>query len=465
MKRSVLRVAVAVVVSALAGGGGASANGRFPAAQMVVLGPGARAYVIALRTTFGLIVSTDGGATFRWYCEDLLYFPFVPGSGFDPPVEVTARGEIVVGFEDGAHALTDGCAVRSLGTVLHHDVVDLAATPDGTVIYGAESTAGAPAYVLRSDDSLFFERRGAGLANVQLLTVEVAPSRPDRVYASGFDDSAARAPRLFRSDDGGATLTATGIGAALGDEAFVSGVDPTAPSTLFVRTVDGLASNLLRSTDGGDHLGRVAGTADDMTGFAISDDGRSVWYGSAGAGLFRSTDGGETFARVNALPVLGMRWHAGSLWVVTDWLRQPFALGRSDDGGATVRPVLRFSAVLGPPVCAAPSEGTQVCIDRWSAVSTTIADTPRPDAGVARDAAVAQDAPVDAGILDASLAGIVDVPTLDAPRTGASAPSTSCGCSVPGATRDVGVEALSLAMLAAATRRRRRRVSIATGLQ
>lgn len=50
----------------------ARANGRFPAAQQVVLGPGARSDVITLRTTFGPLVSRDGGRGFRWYCEELL---------------------------------------------------------------------------------------------------------------------------------------------------------------------------------------------------------------------------------------------------------------------------------------------------------------------------------------------------------------------------------------------------------
>ena len=199
----------------------ALANGRFPTAQQVVLGPGARSDVIALRTTFGLLVSRDAGRTFRWYCEDLIYFPFVPGLGFDPPVEVTSRGDITLGCEDGARSLTDGCAVRDLASVSHREITDLAATPDGATLYAAESTTGARSFILRADASLFFSRMGAGVDGLRFLTVEVAASRPDRVYASGFDDTPSRTPRVLRSDDGGATLRGLDTPGGFGEQAYV----------------------------------------------------------------------------------------------------------------------------------------------------------------------------------------------------------------------------------------------------
>ena len=55
MRASALALAIASGVALLPWP--ARANGRFPAAQYVVLGPGARGDHIALRTTFGLIVS------------------------------------------------------------------------------------------------------------------------------------------------------------------------------------------------------------------------------------------------------------------------------------------------------------------------------------------------------------------------------------------------------------------------
>jgi hypothetical protein len=449
--------------------GAALGNGRFPAAQQVVLGPGARSDVIALRTTFGLLVSRDEGRTFRWFCEDLLYFPFVPGLAFDPPVEVSSRGEVLLGFEDGAHALTDGCSVTDLRSVAHREITDLAATPDGVTVYATDSTTGGRAFILRTDPSLVFQRMGDGVDRLRFVTVEVAGSRPDRIYASGFDDSPSRTPRVLRSDDGGATLIGITPGASLGDGAYISGVDPTDPDVLYVRVVDGLSSTLLRSADGGEHLAAVARTEDAMVGFALSDDGATVWYGSAEGGLFRSTDRGLHFAPVSATPTLGLRFHAGALWLVTDWLREPWALGRSTDGGEHFEAVLRFEDVPGPPACASPSEATSICVDRWPAFRSSIeapmrADAGAPvDAGAPRDAgAVAADAVTPADVLTPADDGRtpMDVETSADARPGSVSLGRGCGCRA--GPFGGGAPWASLLALWAL---RRRRVSIATELQ
>lgn len=444
----------------------ALANGRFPAAQQVVLGPGARSDVIALRTTFGLLVSRDGGRTFYWYCEDLLYFDYIPGGNVDPSVEINANGEVVVGFEVGAHALTDGCDSPNLGSVSGREITDLTSTPDGNVLYASESTTGMPSFLLRADATLSFRRMGAGLDRLRFVTVEVAPSRPDRVYATGYDTTPSQTPRIVRSDDGGATLRGLSPDQSLGDRAFVSGVDPTNPDVLYLRVLDVFATRLLRSADGGTHYDVVARLPDPMLGFAVSDDGATVWYGSAEDGLYRSTDRGLHFAQVSTIPVLGLRFHGGALWVVTDWISQPFALGRSMDGGEHVEGVLRFEDVIGPPVCASPSEGTEICTTRWEAFRPAIEPPRRPDAGArvdvtaVTDVAAADDrpAPVD-----------VPAPPMDAGATprdaGVIAPPAgpTCGCRVGARPPAVGAPwALGLVALALL---RRRRVSIATQLQ
>lgn len=475
MKRASLGLlALGAIASWVSAPAAALANGRFPAAQQVVLGPGARSDVIALRTTFGMLVSRDGGRSFAWFCEDLLFFPFVPGLAFDPPVEVSSRGEVVLGFEDGAHALTDGCSVANLDSVSHRELTDLAATPDGATIYASESTAGSRSYLLRADPSLVFRRMGDGVDRLRFVTVEVAASRPERVYASGFDDSPSRTPRLVRSDDGGATLLGITPTESLGDLAYVSGVDPTDPDVVYVRVVEGLGSTLLRSADGGDHLAVVARTADPMLAFALSDDGATVWYGSAEGGLYRSADRGLHFTSIGTIPTLGLRFHGGALWLVTDWLRQPWALGRSMDGGERFEPVLRFENVPGPPACASPSEATSICVDRWPAFRSTIEAPARPDAGAPGDAAPMPDAAVPMDVPGSGdLGALADAPGApDAGGTDAAAPADTgaarisigrdCGCRAgPGATPGGGWAAALLAIVA----RRRRRVSIATGLQ
>ncbi len=426
-----LRVALAAAALVVLSPAASHANGRFPEAQQVVLGPGTRSDVIALRVTFGLLVSRDAGRTFRWYCEDLLYFPFVPGRGFDPPVEVTSLSDITLGCEDGARALSDGCNVRDLTSVSHREITDLAATPDGATLYATESTAGERSFILRAGADLSFQRVGQGIERLRFLTVEVAASRPERLYASGFDDAASRTSRVLRSDDGGATFRELSTPDGFGDQAYVSGVDPTDPDVLYVRVVEGLGSSLLRSGDGGAHFEVVARTRDTMLGFALSDDGQTVWYGSADGGLFRSTDGGRRFTQIGMLPTHGLRFHAGTLWAVTDWVRQPWALGRSMDGGDHFEGVLRFEDVLGPPACARPSEGTVICQERWPSLRSSL-EPPRArtDAGAVNPDAESQD------VVDSSTPPLPDaaspLPDAGVPAmsdVGVRAPAASdCGC-------------------------------------
>ncbi len=465
MKRS-LGLGLLLALALSFGAPPAFANGRFPTAQQVVLGPGARSDVIALRTTFGLLVSRDGGRTFYWFCEDLLFYDFIPGGNLDPSIEINANGEIVVGFEVGAHALTDGCDSPNLGSVSGREITDLTSTPDGNLLYATESTTGMRAYVLRADASLTFQRMGAGLERLLFVTLEVAPSQTDRIYASGYDTTASQTPRLVRSDDGGATLRGLSPDQSLGDRAFVSGIDPTNADVVYVRALDLFATRLLRSADGGTHFDLVARIPDPMLGFAVSDDGATVWYGSAEDGLHRSTDRGLHFTQVSTIPVNGLRYHGGALWVVTDWTSQPFALGRSMDGGEHFEGVLRFEDVIGPPVCATPSAGTTICAERWAGFRPSIEPPRRSDGGTRTDALASTDAaapvsdrpaPVDAGAspMDAGAspldAGVVRAPVV-----------SDCGCHV-GATPSANAP-WALALVAVALRRRRR-VSIATELQ
>ena len=63
---------------------GARANGRYPLANQLVVGPSDPSH-IAIRTTFGLVVSSDHGSTWSWICEKAAGFV----NGEDPPIEMT----------------------------------------------------------------------------------------------------------------------------------------------------------------------------------------------------------------------------------------------------------------------------------------------------------------------------------------------------------------------------------------
>lgn len=415
----------------------AGANGRFPSAQHVVVGPAGGSDVVALRSTFGLVVSRDGGRRFQWVCEDALFYPDALASArvLDPPIEVDAVGRVVFGHPAGVRTLTTGCDIAQRDGTDDRNVVDLAASPDGTVVFAAQYDARREESVtLRATaPALGFVPTGPALARTEVYTLEVAPSDPLRLYLSGVAVGT-RSPLVLRSRDGGATWQAAAEGVALGDEAFVSGVSGVDADTVYVRINEGFGSALLRSRDGAATFRVVARSADPMTGFALAADGRTVWFGSINGALHRSDDGGDSFVQVNRLPVLALRAQGDSLWMCSDWQRD-FALGRSRDRGATFEPVLRFEDLEGPTACTAPNPGVAACATAWPRQRAALAP-PRLDASVRVDAtadASLRDAPADAAARDAG-------DGLDPARPDAALVSPTrgagCGCVVAGAPRE-----------------------------
>ncbi len=378
------------VVGALSGP--AWGNGRFPQAQHLVAGPGQTAEIVLVRATFGLVASDDGGGRFRFLCED--FFEFL--DGYDPAVAIGRDGTLLVGLPDGLIATRDWCTTTRRDELRGQSVVDLTTDTTGSVVLAAlVSRDVVPiARVARSvDGGQRFEVPREGLENVRLDTVELAGSAPTRVYATGRVGEAGIAA-VYRSDDGGVSWrrTALDLGDAAG--AYVSGVHPGRPDTLWLRVVRDLSdgglsgggSALLRSDDGGETATEVGRTRGPMRGFALSDDGETVWMGGPDPrdGVLRSV-GGAAFVQVGQRAVECMRQHAGTLWVCQTFVPGGVMLARSDDGGDRFVDALTFAALQGPPArCAAGSTMREVCPSRYAQVRAVIA--PRADAGPALDA-------------------------------------------------------------------------------
>lgn len=379
------RATLALSLGALLCATAARGNGRFPAASHVALGQGPSARVIVLRATFGLLLSDDDGARFRWVCEERAVWPVVPEDGYDPPVELHRDGTTLVGSPRGLNALRGACELAPSLTLRGREVIDLAADgPRATVFALTRDPSGVR--VMRSDDGGgSFVRAGDALSDAAPTTLDAAPSNPARLYVAGRFRETDRA-RFDRSDDGGRTWTTSSPALADLTELWLSGVSPADPDTVFVRAPRGLGTALLRSRDAGRSFTEVAATTGPMLGFALSDDGATVWYGSATGGLWRSLDGGGRFERVSPTPVLCLRAQGPWLYVCSEWATAGWALARSMDQGRTLTPLLRFSELTGPAPCP-PSEAQSACEDRWISLAPQLsparvdAGAPPPDPG------------------------------------------------------------------------------------
>src|SRR5687768_15370393 len=102
MFRSSSWFAAAVLAVAVGGVPDASANGRFPAQQDILFQPGKPSTIYA-PVTFGLMVSTDDGASFRWVCEEAIPY----GGKFDPDYVASASGKLWATTYDGTRVTTD----------------------------------------------------------------------------------------------------------------------------------------------------------------------------------------------------------------------------------------------------------------------------------------------------------------------------------------------------------------------
>ncbi len=400
----------AALVACTAFGHTAHANGRLPTAQHVVVGPGNASTTIILRTTFGLLVSEDSGRTFRWICEDAMEYAMQP---WDPAIALDATNRIFVGLADGLMRVSsDRCTYERDPTLQTSPgyVIDLDHDRTGRSIVAITGAGGGAANrVYRSDDvGASFRALGGGRTDVLFDSLEMAPTDTSRVYLTGVA-AAAGTVLVLRSDDAGATLRDLPFPSAPFRNAYIAAVDPANADRVFVRAairagiVDaGFEPSgapivpwvLLRTDDGGQRWREIARTVGTMTGFAISDDGRTVWYGSPnrGEGLYRSDDGGDSFRTLGAVRVLCLRQHGGVLYVCANHVVERYALGRSLDRGTTIEPLLRFEDVPGAFHCPRASVETSVCALRWPVVRSQLVGI---DGGIVD--AGGSDAGIDAG--------------------------------------------------------------------
>lgn len=371
-----------LLVGALACAVPALANGRYPAAGLLAAHP-SDANLLALRTTYGLIVTDDAGAHWRWICEEA-----VPFAGqLDPFVVFAGNGNLLLTSAVGLRTTRSGaCTWNGWAQPLANTTfsgVDLARDPtQGTRVVALVHAPGLPdRAVVTLDGGESWQPLGNPLpAGHEALTLDVATG--GRLYASTRTTTSKLEHWVLRSDDGAQTwsiLPFAPMGTTVSEVSaiWLGGVAPGGPERLWIRAQAESGDELWQSDDGGVAWTSRFKTNNKLLGFAVSPDGQQLAVGVPGdtGGLWRGTTSGGVLQRVNAQPIRCLTWAPQGLYACSDEATSGFTLGVSQDGGATLAPLYR-SEGLTPHQCA--NNATAMCLASWPFIQTLLAGQQTP---------------------------------------------------------------------------------------
>lgn len=450
---------MAVAALGLAGSGPALANGRFPRAQRLTELRGDPSTLV-LSATYGILLTTDRGATWRHLCE--LGYAFSVDE-IDALAEVVGDGAMVVQVSRSLNrAPAPFCDFRpTLGGGGSERVVDFAldradASRLVALMLGRSEEGAVENRLFVSEDSgLSFEAMGAALpadAITFAQTLDTAPSDASRWYVSGVN-AEGRAV-ILRSSDAGGSFESTVLPLEPGEYPYIAAVHPTDPDVLYVRTdtwttdVDGVvAANdaLLYSEDGGRSFREIHREAAKLFGFALSPDGSQVLVGygdpaepsrvvdASALGIYRANASEHEFSKIYEGAVSCLSWTQTSLYACTSQVERGFALGVAPDADFELEdsepftPLLDLKQVAGPIACPACST-SGVCAATWSETCALFGSCEASAGSAAGNEECVAGAPAEAG---AGTGGAAGAPSAGGEGPSREAPASdegACGC-------------------------------------
>jgi len=332
--------------------------------------PGAPGH-FAAGTSFGLVLSDDDGASWRWVCPEAIGL----GNPDLTAVHVSSSGALLAGAFAGLFTSVDRGCTWTPSSTLDAGVSELHSS--GAALFAASSRYGATNRVWRSaDEGATFAETPIASALELYTAVRSAPSRPQRVYVSAWWFEPVATEYLYVSDDGGDTFERFDLGAAMPrkvDGGYERGsfrvraVHPTDPDRLWADLLlddDSRHTLLLESYDRGRHWASRLHLEQPINSMEIEPGGRTLWVGTRDR-LWRSTNHGETFepfeerAPVACVARLGGRTYKCG-WPDTDG----FAYAR-DDGSGSWSDFLAWPRVTGAASCPESSRVTRICAPRF----------------------------------------------------------------------------------------------------
>jgi hypothetical protein len=336
--------------------------------------PGRAALHTHLRTTFGLITSSDRGKNWDWVCERTIGLAGVE----DPMFSLTPDGTVISSTFQGLalshdHSCNYAFAGGALKDLVFIDLTSRPSTP-GTVVAFASSYDGQDDAGLIFFKSTLFETKDEGKTFAALgpsfdpallgETVDVTASDPDRIYVSAIrNPGTAAVGFLLTSRDHGKTFVESPI-AFVGAEraAYIAAVDPTNADRVYVRTAAGsdMPSRLLLSDDAGMTFRTVFTGLGPLAGFALSPDGKKIFVGGPRDGIRVASTTDFQFVQRSTIEVGCLSLASDGLWACSNE-KSGFVVGLSKNEGATFETKLHFCDIRGPLACPAGSTTHTEC--------------------------------------------------------------------------------------------------------
>jgi hypothetical protein len=390
--------------------GQAAANGRFPAANQLFFSP-SDANLVVLRTTFGILISHDGGTSWVWLCEDALGLS--PVSSEDPTLGITGGGSLVAGVSWALQVSPDlGCSWNVMGGALKNkDFVDVAVRPDAPhSIVALQSSysldagvGGGRGYVTQvfesTDDGANWSPVGSPIdPSVVGTTIDVAASDLHRIYVSGHRFAAeAGAPisaSLFEWTDvtmSWAERPLPALDPAKESAVFIGAVDPTNADIVYLRSGQGAQSpqpsRLFVTSNAGQSFQVPLTLAGQMAGFALSPDGKTLYVGGVNDGLLVATTANlaapnafTTVAPSTSLHVECLAAHGTDLWACSDEV-SGFIAGVSTNAGTSFTPKLHLVNIQTPIQCGADAAAAQCSGGPFEMLCRMFSNCPTGDGG------------------------------------------------------------------------------------
>jgi len=401
----------------------ALANGRAPGTSTINFQKG-NDNRIAAGMTFGVVNSTDGGATWTWECEDAVGY----GGMYDPDYAFTSTGALFATTFDGLKVRRDECSykrsvlIETDGDCFDDDDADtdlddcntgftcslgvgggsfgdgkcekvkffsaIAQGPDGAIYAAAADPKDGKIYKLADDETTLASPQ-PGLLMDWWQSIEVAPSNAQVIYLFGYRlEGNTKKFLLFKSTNGGTSYAAlpgneaTGVVNGLDTKANsvieIAAISKTDPNLVYARVTlsDNATSDAIyRSTNGGTSWTKIIEKAGALA-FVARASGQLV-AGTQAVGTFQVMDPGAAtasatiaagFAEVTGAPHINCLSEnaAGEVWACTQNYGSPTV--PKDDFGimkttnlTTWTGVLKFQDLVAPTTCAAGTPQKERC--------------------------------------------------------------------------------------------------------